>query len=195
MNNLNDLLNEVKAEKLEQISPSFRQNAVSEEQIKRIIKSLNTKYTSLEEKYILVAIILLFLKGVSSNNTPETLAVEVKGVTITKRDLKIAIQQILNHGYIRRVAESIAVQIGTYAELNGLDGELAKRIDKIIAENNYVKGTNELPLTTKERAWCSSFSQGLSNLEQYTTERVVKYLAIDYNERFGRKPRVLQPNR
>lgn len=186
MNDLNELLNEVKTEKLEDIAPSFKQNMVSDDQLERIVSIVATK-TGLPRKYVLVALILLFLKGAASNNTPDTLSVEVNGVNITKKDLRMAVQQILNNTYLRRVAEALAIQIGTYAEANGLSGELANRIDKVIAESNYNTGKNEAPLSSKERAWCSSFSQNIPNLQNYATERLVKYLAIDYNDRFMKK--------
>lgn len=187
--NTNDLFDELKKEKLEDIVPSFKQNSVTKEQISQVISNLSTKHQSLEQKYILAAVILLFLKGAASKATPGSLSIEVKGVRITKQDLENSVNTILNHKYIRRVAESMSEEIGTYAELNMLDGELAGRINKMITENNFHMNSDEPLLTPKERAWCSSFSQGIRNLDKLASPRLVKWLTIDYNDRFKKRQR------
>lgn len=80
--------------------------------------------------------------------------------------------------YIRRLAEALAIQIGEFAEKNGLKGELSQRIEiKLRAETGET-------LTEKEKAWCSSFSQIIPNLSERSSERLVKLLAVDYNKRF-----------
>lgn len=184
---ITDIFNDLKKENLETMVPDFRKNNISQENVQQVLENLGTKHKSLDKKYILVAVMLLFLKGAATRSTPGTMGIEVNGVTITKQDLENSTNTILGHKFIRRIAEALAVEIGTYAELNSLDGELAGKIDKLIIENNCKTGNNEEPLTTKERAWCSSFSQGARNLKELSSERVVKWLNIDYNERFGKK--------
>jgi hypothetical protein len=188
---LNKYFEEAKSESLEKLVPSFKQNLVTEEQVEQIINTLITKHKGLEPKHVLIAMILLFLKGAATRTTPSSLSVEINGITITKQDLENATNAILNHKYIRRIAEAIALQIGLYAEVNGLDGELAGRINKLISENNYRLNTTEPPLTQAERAWCSSYSQSIKDLKNHTTERVVQWLNIDYTDRFSKKTRTI----
>lgn len=184
--NLNDMLNQAMSKPLEAVSPSFKQSAISETQIGQIIKVIMTKYPTLDEAAVLTSIILVMLKGAASNNTPDTLGVEVNGITVTKRDIKMGLQNICNNQYLRRLAESLAVPIGKYAERNQLDGELAGRLSKLVSEDNMLNGTSNPPLDTNERAWASSFSQTIKNLGDFTTARVVNLLALDYGQRFGK---------
>lgn len=172
MNNLDDLLKELKTEKLEDIAPNFKQDKVSDEELEKIITIIATKF-GIQRKYALVAFILLFLKGAASNNKLDDLSVEIKGTRISKKDIKMATQQILNNINLRKIAESLAIQIGKYAEENGLSGDLANRIDKLIEEEHFVI---QPPLSPKERAWCSSFSRNIPDLDRYSSQRLVHYI-------------------
>lgn len=72
----------------------------------------------------------------------------------------------------------MAKEIGEYAQSNGLEGDLAKRIQRLLRTK-----TGE-SLTPKELAWCNSFCQNLPDLNELASERVVKLLAEDYENRF-----------
>lgn len=185
-NILDNILNDALNRPLEVVSPSFKQNAITDLQVQQILDIIVARYPTLTKSSALIAIILLFLKGASSNNTPENLGVEIDGITVTKRDIKNALQSIINNQYLRRLAETIAVQIGKFAERNQLDGELAGRLSKMVSEDNMLNNKNQPPLTINERAWSSSFSQAIKNLSEYTTPRVVNLLALDYSQRFGK---------
>lgn len=181
---------------VEQVSPDFKKSSITDNQIEKIVQTLATNFNA-QPKDVVVALILLFLKGAASDGTPPTLSVEVTNKTFTKRDLISSYQLVTGNNYIRRLAEAMASTIGTYAEANGLRGELATRI-----ETQYRGETGET-LSHKELAWCSSFSQSLPDLTERSSERLVKLLAADYNKRFsankkkkiGDKPATLNPNK
>ena len=51
---------------------------------------------------------------------------------------------------------------------------------------NRLMAEGEPPLTTKEKAWASSFCQNFPNLEQYAGNRLPQLLAKDYAIRYDR---------
>lgn len=186
--NISDLLSQAISIDLDQAVPNLRQYPVSTDQIFNIIDILHIKLNKPNKAYILVGMILLFLKGAATKSTPSTLKIEVFGMTITKSDLETAVSTATGNKYVRRVAEKMAVTIGKYAEEKFLEGELAARINLLINENNRKNSFNEQEplLTAKEKAWCSSFSTSIPNLNEYASDRLVKWLAHDYNLRFNK---------
>jgi len=158
----------------------FKKVSVSKTDIAKIIQMISQTF-NLERSMTIVAIILLFLRGAASNGTPGSLSVEVDGVEISKRDLMYAYEMVTRDLHLRRLAEAMAPTIGVYAEKMRLRGELAQRI------NTNILAKGELPLDMKEAAWCSSFSQGMPDLEQKSSPRLVALLAEDYNTRFAKK--------
>jgi len=179
--NIPNFAKEAMQESLSNVSPEALQAKVTEEQISKIVGNLANTF-GIEAKHAYIAIILLFLKGAASSSTPLTLSVTVVGKEITKRDLVNSYSLVAKNNYLRRLAEAMAEMIGQFAQKNGLNGELAKRIE------GTVRAAGEPSLTTKEKAWCSSFSQAVDNLDELSgSERLSKLLHQDYDKRFSKK--------
>jgi len=134
----------------------------------------------------LAAMYLLFLKGAANIKAPNSMQVEVlnekkEPVLLSKLDLMAAYRRVTGNNFLRRLAESLAVEISQFAEANGLRGELATRI------NNKLLVSREVPLNEKEMAWASSYCQSLPNLALLSSDRLPGLLAEDYTQRFTEK--------
>lgn len=176
-----DFVKEAMKEQLSEIAPETLQAKITNEQIAKIVGNLANTY-GMEEKHAYIAIILLFLKGAASSSTPPTLSVTILGREVTKRDLVNSYSLVTRNNFVRRLAEAMAEDIGYYAQQQGLHGELAKRIESIVL------ASGEPPLTSKEKAWCSSFSQAIDDLDKKAgSDRLTKLLHQDYDKRFGKK--------
>lgn len=168
---------------VESIAPNFRRKSViTDEQLEKIIDSISIKLT-MEPEEVLIGMILLFLQGASSAGAPVTMSVEfANGKCLTKRNIVSACNHITGHEFIRRIAEKMAKQIGSYASKYELSGELAYRID------NKLKAEGQEGLTLVEKAYCSSFSQVIPELNELcSSDRLQKLLAEDYQKRFENK--------
>lgn len=179
---LNEIITKALQCKLEEVAPNFkRKNTVTEYQIEKIIRTISLNLVIPEEK-VYIAIILLFLQGAASAGAPMTMSVDLgSGKCVEKRNLIDACMMVTGHKFIRRIAETIAVQIGTFAYSNRLIGELGLRI------SNKLKAETGESLDEKELAFCSSFSQAIPNLSEITSERLSRLLAEDYQRRFEGK--------
>lgn len=177
--NLKETIKLAMEKKVEIVAPKFRKNTVSEEEIQKIIMNISINLGS-EPALVLIGTYLLFLQGAANTGTPPTMGVEVgDGKYITKRNLLDACKSVTGNEFIRRIAETLAIPIGEYAEKNNLEGELSKKI------NNLVKATNNgQSLSMKEKAFCSSFSQNIPDLETLVSPRLAQLLAEDYKQRF-----------
>lgn len=181
MNKLKEIVTEIIKRDFDEIAPNFRKGAITETEITTIIEKTATDI-GVSKETALVGIILLMLKGAASGGTPPTLSVELTGgKTLAKRNLLGAYMSVTGNSYIRRLAEGLAVNIGEFAEAFSLQGELAQRI------NTALKADNGEILSSKEMAWCSSFSQNVPDLANRSSERLVKLLAEDYKRRFDNK--------
>jgi hypothetical protein len=131
-----------------------------------------------------VAVLLLFLKGAANKGTPDSLSAEVRDgdgkiVSCDKYTLMFAYRTNTKNVFLRRLAETIANSISTFAQKNNLEGDLSKQI------NNKLKAKNETILTPKERAWCSSFNQNNPTMEgDPDLKRVASLLSLDLEEKF-----------
>lgn len=179
---LEDLLKKSLSENLESVAPNFRKkNTLTDLQIERIIQTISLNQGIAPEK-ALIGIILLFLQGAASAGAPSTMSVDLgDGKCIDKRNVVNACNLVIGNQYIRRIAETLAKQIGEFALKNKLAGELAYRI------NNRFKAETGSSLSEIEMAYCSSFSQSIPDLAEITSERLSKLLAEDYQERFENK--------
>lgn len=162
---------------VETVAPKVKQSIVTEETINKIFELLCSTF-EMDLAPMIAGVCLLFLKGAASDGAPLSLSVEVLGREITKRDLLYCYEMVTGNKYLRRMAEALAVEISQYAEKNGLSGDLGKRI-----QTRHRASTGE-SLTPKELAWCSSFCQDLPNLANFSSERLAKLLAEDYDNRF-----------
>lgn len=181
MNNLKEIIEQIKKSNFEEIAPNFKKGVLSESDINEIVNKVSLDI-GISKADALIGIMLLMLKGAASGGTPPTLSVELKdGKTLAKKNVMGAYMSVTGNNYIRRLAEALAVQIGEFAESFGLNGELAQRI------NTALKAENGEMLSPKEIAWCNSFSQNIPDLANRSSERLVKLLAEDYKKRFDNK--------
>jgi len=180
--NLNEIIKATMNKRVEDVAPNFRRkNVLTEEQIEKIIRTISINLEIDPEK-VLIGIILLFLQGAASAAAPVTMSVELgNGKFIEKRNIVNAYNVVTGHIFIRRIAETLALQIGNFAYQNKLAGELGYRI------NNKLKADTGESLNEKEMAFCSSFSQVIPDLSDITSERLAKLLAADYQRRFENK--------
>lgn len=186
---LEDILEISKNAKVEEIAPNFRKkNLLTQEQISKIVQTISTNLEISPER-ALIAMYLLFLQGAASAGAPITMSVDLhNGKCVEKRNIINACKMVTEHQYIRRIAETLALEIGEFACNNRLAGELAYRI------NNRVKAETGTNLTEREMAFCSSFSQAIPNLAEVSSERLAKLLAEDYQKRFEGKKKNNNPN-
>lgn len=181
--NINDLMKNIKQnnKSIETLAPNYKKSILGSEETNMIIKKIATDLDITEEE-ALAGTMLLLLKGASSDGTPQNLSVELKnGKTLAKRNVQGAYLTVTGNNYLRRLAESLAIQIGEFAEHFGLNGELTQRI------NTSLKAESGEVLSPKETAWCSSFSQNIPDLATRSSERLVRLLAEDYKKRFEGK--------
>lgn len=181
MTNFDKAILEINEMNLEEIAPNYKKGILNQEEIDRIIYRIASDI-GVSEGIALAGTILLMLKGAASSGTPQTMSVDlVGGKTLAKKNITGAYVTVTGNSFIRRLAESLAIQIGEFAERHGLEGELSQRIGTVLKAE-----TGEL-LTYKEKAWCSSFSQNIPDLPQRSSERLAKLLAADYRRRFEGK--------
>lgn len=182
--NLEDVIKKSKQIKVEEVAPNFRKkNLLSREQIGKIVQAIGT-HLDISPDRVLISMYLLFLQGAASAGAPITMGVDLEnGKCVEKRNIINACNLVMEHQYIRRIAETLALDIGEFAYNNNLAGELAYRI------NNKFKAETGTSLTEREMAFCSSFSQAIPNLAEISSERLAKLLAEDYQKRFENKKR------
>lgn len=137
------------------------------------------------------AIAVLMLKGASNANAPGSMSIEMKTsdgrlLTIQKHDILTIYRRVTDNDHIRRLAETLGVEISEYALANKLDGDLAKSFNnKILAKGD------QAPLTPTERAWSNSFLQDNPKVSE-VAPRIAQLLIIDYVSRFPRKTNTKQ---
>lgn len=136
----------------------------------------------ISELLAVIGIALLFLKGAANKGTPNSLSVclyedKNSSLEITKADMLYLYKKTYKNEFIRRLAESLCIEISNYAEKQGLHGDLAKKVNILLAKNQ------EPPLSRIEAAWCSSFCQGCPKLAT-KSNRLNSLLAEDYTSRF-----------
>lgn len=179
--NTTDIFEETLNMNVMEMAPKYLKDTIPQKDIDKII-DLIAKDLNITPSIALMGIILLFLKGAANAGAPLSLSIELaNGITIQKKNLLAAYKYVTDNEYLRRLAETLAVKIGTFAEKQNLRGELANSIDLIL------KAQDGGTLTQKEAAWCSSFSQSIPNLSELSSERLTKLLAEDYNKRFSKK--------
>lgn len=187
--NLNEIIEISLKTRVEEVAPNFRKkNTLTNEQIEKIIQTISLNLGISPEK-VLIGMNLLFLQGIASAGAPTTMSIELgDGKFIEKRNIIDACNLVTGHKFIRRIAETLAMQIGNFAYKHKLAGELGYRI------NNKLKADKGESLNEKEMAFCSSFSQSIPNLTEETSERLAKLLAEDYQKRFENKKRQKNEN-
>jgi hypothetical protein len=166
---------------LDQLAINVDENKLTQEECQGIIEILSRTHALTKEEAF-TATCLLILKGAANEGAPRTMKVQIKAsnqiVEVTKNDLIYAVSVVCKNFYIRRLAETLCVEISQFAEKHGLNGDLA------ITLNNTLMAKGFPPLTSKERAWASSFNQNLVSLVDVVGPRVPTLLAEDYQRRF-----------
>lgn len=186
MTNIENIMNEIKNQDIASIAPNYKKGVLSNEEVTKIIEKIAYDI-EVSKADALAGTMLLMLKGASSSGTPQTLSVDLRNnKTLAKKNIMGAYLSVTGNNYIRRLAEALAINIGEFAENFGLSGELAIRI------NTALKAESGEILTSKEMAWCSSFSQNIPDLAERSSERLVKLLAEDYKKRFESKKKSTQ---
>lgn len=173
------LLTDVNSIAPEEAIPSTR---LLPETVEEIISKLSTDL-QIPLVTCMVGTYLLLLKGAANAKAPNSMEVKVRNandevISLSKLDLLATYKRVTGNNFLRRLAETLAVEISQYAEKHGLKGELANKI------NTGILGSGGVPLNSKEMAWASSFCQCLNNLAELSSERLPSLLAADYTTRF-----------
>lgn len=183
-NTIDNLTTSIMEENLEELAPNYLKGTLSTKELDRIIERIANDL-AITKQDALAGTMLLMLKGAASTGTPQTLSVDLRGgKTMAKKNITGAYISVTGNEYIRRLAESLAINIGEFAEKFELNGELSQRI------NTALKAETGEILTKKETAWCSSFSQNIPDLALRSSERLVRLLAEDYKKRFDGKKKI-----
>ncbi len=169
------------------MAPNLGSPPLEREQIESVLARLAHR-NYLKPITAFCAIALLFLKGAASKTAPDKMFVEVRAIDgsvskVTKGDLMHmqVYYEVTQNRFIRRLAESLAVQISNFAERHNMKGDLAMNLEiEEISEGRE-------PLTAKEQAWANSFCQHVQNLETLSSPRLRQLLNKDYQLRFERR--------
>ena len=181
---LKAILDQATSVPLDQLAVSETNSVASPEEIKGFVTKVAESF-GVSDSSAFAGICLLFLKGAANKGAPPTMGVDIKteegqATQLTKYDLMVACQAVCKNRFIRRLAKGMAKEIGYFAEKRNLNGDLAIKL------NNELVAQGEPPLTGKEKAWASSFSQIIPNLEEFVGgPRVPTLLAQDYSKRFS----------
>lgn len=126
-----------------QVAPDeVKGNKIPDDIIHDIITNLADSYGT-TAPFAYVAVLILFLKGAfpfllrrkrgenagCSDTTEAKIIDSGSEIVIRKRDLMYNYQKVTSKKYLRRLAESLAVRIGQYAERNDRDGDIANKIN------------------------------------------------------------------
>jgi hypothetical protein len=173
------------------VSPSSTKELVTEQEILNFIDNLSSSH-GISKSLAFIAIALLFLKGACNASSPNEMSIDLvvdnEIIAISKWDLEYSCQRATGNKYLRRFAQAMAKDICSYAEKQGLAGDLANRL------NNLAVASNQPILTSKEKAWSCSFAQNLPQLEVLSSERIPSLLAEDYQRRFAGNKSKPKPN-
>jgi hypothetical protein len=179
---IGDMVKEAMTQPLESMVIYDQNNIATPEEVRNFVLSVATSFV-VSNQTAFAGISLLFLKGAANKGTPQTCCVDVvtedgKSIVLQKYDLFMACQKVCGNKFLRRLARSMAKEIGMFAESKNLNGDLAIKL------NNEVIANEESPLTSKEKAWASSFSQQLPELEKLSGgSRIPTLLAKDSKKR------------
>jgi hypothetical protein len=129
---ITDLAKKILMDDLEVIAPNFKKVILGDKEVFQIIDKLSTDMEVTKQE-ALTGIMLLMLKGAASAGTPNTLSVQLKNEKfITKKNLMSAYVAVTGNVYIRRLAETLAIHIGEFAENFNLQGELSQRVNTML---------------------------------------------------------------
>lgn len=183
--NLDEIVQEAEKLDINQVAPKLGSPPLEKTQIENVLARLaHRNYLTPITAFCSIA--LLFLKGAASKTAPDRMFVEVRAIDgnlskVTKGDLMQAYYEVTQNRFIRRLAESLAVQISNFAERHNMKGDLAMNLEiEEISEGRE-------PLTAKEQAWANSFCQNVKNLETLSSARLRQLLNKDYQLRFDKK--------
>lgn len=163
---------------------------VSKEQVVQVITKIQ-KIKDLDFKTTLQAVAALFRRGAANAGAPDTMEIEVScpatknAVEITRYDISMAMQSIVGHRNVRKLAEAIAPELISAClklikqnPLLDLKGDLANRI------NRKLSLRKEQALSREEEICCSTYAQWMPNLNELAgSNRLKNLLDEDLNAR------------
>jgi hypothetical protein len=179
---IQQLLEETSAKSIDQIAPSIKKEKMTREEAGAVIDCLADTH-GIPKSQAFAAIALISLKGGANKGAPDTMSVDItdsegKVVTVQKYDIIYAVHAKCKHKYIRRLAEVLCLEISLFAKKHNLTGDLATKL------NNTLLKEEKEPLSPTEKAFASSFCQGLQDLAKHAGDRIPTLLAKDYDQRF-----------
>lgn len=172
------------------IQKSNTRRDLSKEQVLKTIQRLQT-FKNVGMKTVVNALATLFRRGAANAGASDSLKVDVlcpeTGVTteINRYDIVMAMQQVVNHKNVRKLAEAMApemisanLRLIKKNPLLDLKGDLANRI------NRKLHIRNEPALTREEEVCCCTYSQWMPNLNELAgSKRLKGLLEEDLNAR------------
>ena len=172
------------------IQKSNTNRDLTKEQVLKIIQRLQT-FKNVGTKTVVNALATLFRKGAANAGASDSLKVDIRcpetGTTteINRYDIVMAMQQIVNHKNVRKLAEAMApemisanLRLIKKNPLLDLKGDLANRI------NRKLHIRNEPALTREEEVCCCTYSQWMPNLNELAgSKRLKGLLEEDLNAR------------
>jgi hypothetical protein len=149
----------------------------------------------ISSKTAAIAVAALFRKGAANAGAPDSMEVELRcpekktDCIITRYDITMALQPIVGHKTVRKLAEALAP---TMLEANlqniklnptkDLKGDLSNRINRKLILRK------ETPLTREEEICCATYAQWMPNLNELASStRLKALLDEDLNARRKKK--------
>lgn len=172
------------------IQKSNTSRDLTKEQVLKIIQRLQT-FKNVGIKTVVNALATLFRRGAANAGASDSLKVDVRCpetdtiTEINRYDIVMAMQQVVNHKNVRKLAEAMApemisanLRLIKKNPLLDLKGDLANRI------NRKLHIRNEPALTREEEVCCCTYSQWMPNLNELTgSKRLKGLLEEDLNAR------------
>jgi len=167
---------------------------ITKKEAKTIINKIS-RVKDVSERTVTKAIATLFQRGAANAGAPDSMGVDVTCPTtkitteITRYDIVMAIQQVVDHKNIRKLAECLApefisanLQLLKLNPMLDLKGDLANRI------NLKLRLRKEDALSREEEICCATYAQWMPNLNDLANSKRLKgLLEEDLNARKKRQ--------
>lgn len=179
----NEMLTQITSQEADNILSTIHSIKISKEDVTNVVRKL-AQYKDIAESTAYAGIAELFRRGGANAGASNILSVPVKcnihkteNCFISKYDVINAMQIVLGHKSIRRLAETMAPTIMAInlkrIEKNptlDLRGDLANRI------NRKLIICGQTPLTQKEQVCCCTYTQWMGNLNTLAESNRLKSL-------------------
>lgn len=172
------------------IKKSKSSKDLNKEEVMKILERIKL-YKGIGLKATVSAVAALFRKGAANAGASDSLNVDILcpetgvAIEINRYDIVMAMQQVVNHKNVRKLAEAMAPEMISanlrLLEINpllDLKGDLANRI------NRKLSLRKEPGLTRKEEICCCTYSQWMPNINELAgSKRLKGLLEEDLNAR------------